>query len=210
MAWESDLKDPGERAVLRVGRGKRPVPPPRRRVAPPKPRPSAMMIPLLLFNYRSRVFMWTLILSSVVVGRLLFTHVSDVPLLPNAQRANEVRCRKELLALRTGLEWFRAHCKRYPTDAEGLRALVRDPGVPGWHGYYVDQLPPDPWGRPYRYGCTNETVTLRGVGADGLDGTADDIASPEPDWRALLERVDVRDLPRWYTNAAPDAATSRP
>jgi hypothetical protein len=89
---------------------------------------------------------------------------------------------------------------------------VRDPGVPGWHGYYVDQLPPDPWGHPYRYVCTNGTVRLWGAGADGLDGTADDVASPGPDWRALMERVDVRGLPRWPAGGAPagGAATSRP
>jgi general secretion pathway protein G len=209
MTWESDLSSPKERAALRVSRGKRPTPPPRRRAQMP-PKPTAMMIPLLLFSYRSRVFTWTLVLSSVIVGRLLFTHVRDVPLLPSELRAKEVRCRKELLALRTGLEWFRAHCKRYPTDAEGLRALVRDPGVPGWHGYYVDQLPPDPWGNPYLYSCTNETVSLLGTGEDGRAGTGDDIASPDPDWRALLERVNVRDLPHWGTNVVPGAATSRP
>jgi len=209
MAWESDLKTPGARAVLRVNRSPKLKPPPRHRAQPP-PRPSAIMLPWLILSYRSRVFTWTLVLSSVIVGRLLFTHVSDAPLLPSEQRALEVRSRKELQALRTGLEWFRAHCKRYPTDAEGLRALVRDPGVPGWNGYYVDQLPPDPWGHPYLYSFTNGTVSLRGAGADGLVGTTDDIASPEPDWRALLERVDVRDLPRFDTNAVPAAVRSHP
>lgn len=208
MAWETDLKNPEARAALRISRNKRPEPPRQRAKMPPKPH--ALMIPLLLFSYRSRIFMGALILSSVIVGRLLVSHTNDVPLLPSEQRANEVRCRKELLALRTGLEWFRAHCKRYPTDAEGLRALVRDPGVPGWNGFYVDQLASDPWGHPYLYRCTNGIITLRGAGADGLEGTADDIASPDPDWRALLERVDVRDLPRWGSNAAPAAATSRP
>ena len=208
MAWATDLKTPGERAVLRVNR-KPPKAPLRQRAQQP-PKPSAIMLPWLILNYRSRVFMWTLVLSSVIVGRLLFTHVNDAPLLPSERRSLEVRSRKELLALRTGLEWFRAHCKRYPTDAEGLRALVRDPGVPGWNGYYVNQLPPDPWGHPYLYGCTNGTVSLRSAGADGREGTADDLISPDPDWRALLERVNVRDLPRWATNDAPAAATSRP
>ena len=55
------------------------------------------------------------------------------------------------------------------------------------------------------------TVRLWGAGADGLDGTADDVASPGPDWRALMERVDVRGLPRWPAGGAPGgAATSRP
>ena len=208
MTWETDLKNPAERAVFRVSR-KRP-PPPRRRDALTPPKHHPMMIPFIVFSYRSRIFMWALVLSSVIVGRLLFTNVGDVPLLPSEERAKELRCHKELQALRTGLEWFRAHCKRYPTEAEGLRALVRDPGVLGWHGYYVDQLPPDPWGHPYLYSCSNRTVTVKGAGADGIAGSSDDIASPEPDWRALLERVNVRDLPRWYTNSTPAAITTRP
>lgn len=208
MTWESDLKNPTERAVFRVSRN-RPTPPRRRdALTPPKHHP--MMIPFIVFSYRSRIFIWTLVLSSVIVGRLLFTNMGDAPLLPSEARAKELRCHKELQALRTGLEWFRAHCKRYPTEAEGLQALVRDPGVPGWHGYYVDQLPPDPWGHPYLYSCSNGTVTVKGAGADGIAGNSDDIASPEPDWRALLERVNVRDLPRWYTNATPTAVTNRP
>jgi len=211
MAWESDLKNPKARAVFRVSRGKKPEPllRPRRREAPSKP--PAIMIPWLLFSYRSRIFMWTLFAATLIVGRLLFVHLDDVQLMLSDEEGHRVRCRKELTALRTGLEWFRANCKRYPTDAEGLRALVRNPGgVPGWHGYYIDQLPPDPWGHPYRYCCTNDAVRVWGTGPDGTDGTADDIASPEPDWRALMERVSVRDLPRWPSNAVPTQAISRP
>lgn len=176
----------------------------------PPPKPSLMMLPWLLMNYRSRVFMWAIVLSCVVVGKLLFSNSTAVPLMPDVQRANEQRCRKELLALRTALEWFRAHCKRYPTDAEGLRALVRNPGVPGWRGHYINQLPPDPWGHPYQYARSNGVAAVWGLGADGTNGTPDDIASPEPDWRALMERVSVRDLPRWPTNEAPGALTGRP
>ena len=170
-----------------------------------------MMLPFLLLSYRSRIFLWTLVLSTVIVGRLLFIHVDDVKVMLSDEAIKEARSKKELLALRTGLEWFRAHCKRYPTDVEGLRALVRNPGVPGWHGYYVDQLTSDPWGHPYRYCCTNDTVRLWGAGVDGRDGTADDIVSPAPDWHALMERVNVRDLPHWAgSNTAPAAVTSRP
>ncbi len=155
--------------------------------------------------------MWTLVLAVVIVGRVLISDSGTVKILPSPEDDRRTRAGAELKAIRTGLEWFRAHCKRYPTDEEGLKALVRDPDVPGWHGNYIDQLTSDPWGNPYRYGCTNETVSLR---AEGI-GTANNgrpysVASPEPDWRELLQRIDPRDLPRWETNSVPTAVTSRP
>jgi len=211
MAWESDIKTAQQRADFRVSRGHSKNAEPRTRAALP-PKPSAMMVPLLFLNYRSRFFMWMIVLCTVIVGRLLFVHVDEVKVMLSDTGIRETRSRKELVAMRTALEWFKVHCKRYPTDAEGLRALVRNPTphVPGWRGYYIDQLTSDPWGHPYRYACTNGIVRLWGLGADGIDGTADDIASPEPDWRALMDRVNPRDFPQWKTNAAPAAATSHP
>lgn len=210
MVWEGDLSTPKARASFRAGRPRRPNTEPRQRAKMPM-RPSPMMLPWLVLSYRSRIFVWTLVLATVIVGKMLFTHSVGIPLLPDERRASENRCRRELLALRTGLEWFRAHCKRYPTDAEGLAALVRDPGVPGWHGNYIDQLASDPWGHPYLYACTNLTLRLASTGADGRAGTGDDIASPEPDWRALLERIDIKSLPHAPAEPAPAAAiTNRP
>lgn len=43
---------------------------------------------------------------------------------------------------------------RYPTSAEGLRALVQRPdGAATWNGPYLkgSSVPNDPWGRPYVY-----------------------------------------------------------
>jgi general secretion pathway protein G len=40
----------------------------------------------------------------------------------------------------------------YPTSDQGLQALVNPPdGITGWRGPYMDQVPADPWGRPYQY-----------------------------------------------------------
>jgi general secretion pathway protein G len=53
------------------------------------------------------------------------------------------------------LEMFRFDIGRYPTTEEGLSALVRNPGIPQWHGPYrsAKEIPADPWGHPYVYGC---------------------------------------------------------
>ena len=49
------------------------------------------------------------------------------------------------------LNTFEVDHDRYPTTAEGLDALVRQPKtISGWHPY-LEKLPPDPWGRPFVY-----------------------------------------------------------
>jgi hypothetical protein len=61
--------------------------------------------------------------------------------LRRAQQPITERRLNDVLA--TSLEQFRMHCGRYPTGAEGLRALAANPGVKGWNGpYFVSQYPP--------------------------------------------------------------------
>ena len=49
------------------------------------------------------------------------------------------------------LNRFDADCGRFPTTAEGLPALVKDPGVPGWSGPYWQGGFGDRWGTIWRY-----------------------------------------------------------
>ncbi|MNS79114.1 Type II secretion system protein G precursor [compost metagenome] len=49
------------------------------------------------------------------------------------------------------LKLYRLDNGRYPTTAQGLRALAEKPdGASNWRGY-LDKLPNDPWGHPYQY-----------------------------------------------------------
>ena len=148
-------------------------------------------LPWILLGRQPRILLWMLLTAVVIIGKILLTGSSNpLPVI----RSDESRTRKELLIMRTALEWFYFDCRRYPTTEEGLKALVRDPGVPGWKGYYVTQLPTDLWRHPYQYSCTNEQITLFCLGRDGLAGTADDIPSPAPDYKALMERVAVTNV----------------
>jgi len=83
------------------------------------------------------------------------------------------------------LEHFRIDTGRYPTDQEGLSPLlVRPRDVKDWEGPYIDRIPIDPWGDPYRYHwIDNQTTPF--VGSDGPDrkpGTDDDITNQGPGW----------------------------
>ncbi len=71
------------------------------------------------------------------------------------------------------LDAFRLSVGRYPTTAEGLEALYKNPGIRGWDGPYLSKnVPPDPWGRPYIYSCPGEhgDYDLESLGADGQEG----------------------------------------
>ena len=62
-------------------------------------------------------------------------------------------------ALKTALLLHKRDCGRFPTTAEGLKALLQPPaGQTNWKGPYLDldakrQSILDPWSRPYRYIC---------------------------------------------------------
>jgi general secretion pathway protein G len=68
---------------------------------------------------------------------------------------SKIRAAKsEMSTLCTALELFRMDVGRYPTEPEGLRALVQVPaGVTNWGGPYLKpaRISSDPWDMPYKY-----------------------------------------------------------
>ncbi|MFH1189726.1 MAG: type II secretion system major pseudopilin GspG [Candidatus Omnitrophota bacterium] len=71
----------------------------------------------------------------------------------------------------------------FPTTEQGLNALTASPSsspIPGnWNGPYLESVPADPWGSPYKYkspGTYNKTTyDLYSIGKDGLEESDDDI-----------------------------------
>lgn len=78
------------------------------------------------------------------------------------------------------LDRFRLDVGRYPTTAEGLKALRDNPGnLPNWSGPYLKKdIPPDPFGNPYVYQSpgTKGDYDLYSLGADGKPGGEDEDA----------------------------------
>jgi len=149
--------------------------------------PAGPMSVFLIFSQRPRFLFWVLGLTAVVVIMLSTVKVKPVALYVAPTKVE--RTRYELGVMRTALEWFRVNCKRYPTAEEGLKALVVDPGVPGWQGFYIEELPPDLWGHEFRYASSNDAVRLSSIGPDGLADTSDDIPAPPPDYKSLMLRL---------------------
>jgi len=72
------------------------------------------------------------------------------------------------------LDLFKLDVGRYPTNLEGLQALMTaPPTASGWNGPYLKgSLPSDPWGNPYRYANPgpNGGVQILSLGADNAPG----------------------------------------
>jgi len=81
------------------------------------------------------------ILAALIVPRVL-----DRP-----DQARQVAARQDIGGIMQALKLYRLDNGRYPTTAQGLRALTEKPdGASNWRGY-LDKLPNDPWGHPYQY-----------------------------------------------------------
>ena len=78
-----------------------------------------------------------------------------------------------------GLDLFRLDVGRYPTEAEGLRALVEAPaGAEKWNGPYVKKAEAidDAWGNPFLYASPGQhgEVDIYSLGADKAEGGEDE------------------------------------
>lgn len=87
--------------------------------------------------------------------------------------------------LKAALDIYRLENGGYPSDDQGLRALVERPSraPDSWSGPYIDKPESliDPWGRPYRYrriedGGKIEIYTLGADDTEGGDGEDRDIS----------------------------------
>jgi len=81
----------------------------------------------------------------------------------------------QIEALSSALELYKLDNGRYPSTAEGLKALVERPGsAPGWNGPYLKKqgVPVDPWGKAYAYRAPgqNRDFDIVSYGADGQQG----------------------------------------
>ena len=67
--------------------------------------------------------------------------------------SDEEITRMEIELLEKSLDVLQSDVGRYPTSAEGLQALLENPGLLNWRGPYLQWItvPLDPWGQPLQY-----------------------------------------------------------
>jgi len=102
-----------------------------------------------------------------------------------SEQAKKTATITEISSFKTALELFEGDNSQYPSTEQGLQALGSNVGNwQNWHGPYIENPPlNDPWGHPYIYrfpGTHGTSYDLLSVGADGQEGTADDLVGWAP------------------------------
>lgn len=111
----------------------------------------------------------------VILGLLVSVVAPNV--LNRAEDARFQKAEADFNAISTALKVYKLDNYDYPSSEQGLQALVKKPTlapIPSrWkEGGYLDELPIDPWGRPYLYlkPGENHAFDLYSLGADGVAG----------------------------------------
>lgn len=113
----------------------------------------------------------------VVIIGLLATVVA-INVLPSQDKAMVGKARADISTLEQALETYRLDNLTFPTDQQGLQALVAAPqGLTQPERYrqggYVRRLPEDPWGNAYQYrrqSAHGGQFDVFSLGADGQAG----------------------------------------
>jgi general secretion pathway protein G len=119
---------------------------------------------------------FTLVEIMVVVVILGILAVLIVPrVLGRSDEARIAAAKHDIAALSQSLKLYKLDNGRYPSNEQGLQALVSKPGsapVPTNWKPYLDKLPKDPWGNTYRYlnPGVNGEIDVFSLGADGQPG----------------------------------------
>ena len=95
--------------------------------------------------------------------------------------------RADIMSAMTAVEVYKQDCGSYPSEREGIQALLRNPGFVRWQGpYFRDgRAPTDDWGTPLKYSVVIGSGTnaspkplITSAGPDRKFGTKDDITGP--------------------------------
>ncbi|WP_156820887.1 type II secretion system major pseudopilin GspG [Dasania marina] len=116
----------------------------------------------------------------VIIGLLVSIVAPNV--LDRADDARVQKVQADFSTIATTLKMYRLDNYNYPTSEQGLEALVNKPSIDpipsNWKkNGYLEEMPKDPWGRPYLYLSPSEfsdnDFDIYTLGADGVTGGED-------------------------------------
>jgi general secretion pathway protein G len=95
------------------------------------------------------------------------------------EKAKLSAAKSDIASYKVAISAFEVENSRFPTQEEGLSALVNKPAdCDNWKHPYVEQVKKDPWGHDYVYripGTAGKDFDLFSMGPDGREGGGDDV-----------------------------------
>lgn len=134
---------------------------------------------------------FTLIEIMVVIVIMGIMAALIVPrVMGSADEARKAAALTDIKAIGDSLKMYKLHNSNYPTQQQGLDALVNKPTISPiprnyTSGGYLEKLPKDPWGNEYQYqnpGKHND-VDVYSYGADGATSSGEGGATVVGGWQ---------------------------
>lgn len=91
-------------------------------------------------------------------------------------RAKVQQTKVQIKSLENSLELYYLDIGQYPSDDQGLNALIQEPSlgttISTWNGPYIKNksLPKDAWNNDFTYSTEGSSFTITSLGGDGQQG----------------------------------------
>lgn len=121
------------------------------------------------------------VMVTLVIITILITAVA-INIVPLIGKGSQTKAKSDIASLEQALELYYLDMFEYPSQTDGLEALVKAPAGINEARYqrngYIKQLPTDPWNNPYQYRYPGEygVIDIFSYGSDGEPGGEDDAA----------------------------------
>lgn len=114
-----------------------------------------------------------LLIVMIIIG--LLAALIGPKMIGRVGESRQTVAKQQIEGFSSALEMYKLDTTKYPTQEQGLEALVTEPqGVVNWKGPYLKKkfIPKDPWGNNYVYVYPGEhgDYDIISYGADGNAG----------------------------------------